>query len=132
MEKSNLLAVDIVVVDNEKNVLLRKRKKEPDAGKWELFGGYPYLDEQPLEKAAKRILETKAGIKEVDSLEFSGKYYDAPGRHPGAACIPLVFIARISNAATTEELQWFSAFEIEELPMGLDNKKIVQDILGGI
>lgn len=128
-EKSNLLAVSIVVKNDSGNILLRQREKDPDKGKWELFASYPYLDELPLEKAAERILREKAGISKVRSLEFSGKFYDRPGRHPGSACVPLVFIAKVSgDTETLDTTQWFSPEELKELPVALDNKTTLIDL----
>jgi len=128
-EKSNLLAVSIVVVDEKGNILLRKREKEPDQGKWELFAGYPFLDEMPLTTAVKRILQEKAGLSEVASIEFTGKYYDAPERHPGKPCVPLVFVARVvGDAKAPEAYKWFAPSELKSLPMALDNKTTLIDL----
>jgi ADP-ribose pyrophosphatase YjhB (NUDIX family) len=129
MEKSNLLAVSIIVQDESGNILLKKRAKEPDEGKWELFAGYPYLNEMPLEKAIRRILRERAGLSEIESCEFSGKYYDAHGRHPGKACIPLVFKVIVQKSAvTTDTLRWFGPEELESLPMALDNRAALSDL----
>jgi ADP-ribose pyrophosphatase YjhB (NUDIX family) len=128
-EKSNLLAVDVVVHDGGGNILLHQRSKEPDAGKWELFASYPYLSERPLEKAVRRILKEKAGIEKVASIEFSGKFYDDPNRHVGASCIPLVFVAVVNQDAPAKEgTKWFSTSAIGDLPMALDNKQILRDL----
>ena len=124
-----MLAVSVVVVNDDGSVLLRKREKDPDIGTWELFAGYPYLDEMPLEKAVKRILADKAGITEVDELQFSGKFYDDPERHPGQACVPLVFIASVSGKIeSTENKKWFTATELRGLTMALDNKTTLIDL----
>jgi len=128
-EKSNMLAVSVVVVNEDGRVLLRKRQKSPDEGKWELFASYPYLDEVPLEKAARRILKEKAGVDGALSITFSGKIYDAPDRHTGSVCVPLAFIARISqDVKVSDKLKWFSAAEIKDLPMALDNKRTLTDL----
>ena len=129
-EKSNLLAVDVVVLDKDKRVLLRTRTKDPDNGKWELFGGYPYLDELPLETAARRILQEKAGIEHVTSLKRVNLYYDNPDRHPGSSCVPLVYVAIVdSGIQLPDGLAWFSLGELETLPIALDNKRILLDTI---
>ncbi|MFA6601949.1 MAG: NUDIX hydrolase [Candidatus Paceibacterota bacterium] len=128
-EKSNMLAVSIIITNDEGQVLLRKRVKSPDEGKWELFASYPYLDELPLEKAVKRVLKEKAGIDEVSSLQFSGKFYDESGRHPGQACVPLIFIAKVGkDIVTSEDRKWFSPSEMKNLPMAFDNKTSLEDL----
>ncbi len=124
-----MLAVSIVVVSDDGRILLKKREKEPDQGKWELFAGYPYLDELPLEKAVRRILIEKAGIGDVASILFYGKFYDDPGRHPGQVCVPLVFIVNVSkNIVISDNKKWFSMSEIKELPMALDNKATLNEL----
>ena len=125
--KSNLLAVSVVVTDSDGRVLLDRRDKEPDAGKWQLFASYPRLDELPLTNAAERILR-EAGIHEVESITFSGKFYDAPDRHPGKYCVPLVFIARVREAPVTLTQRWFTRDELKDLPLALDNEQTLTDL----
>lgn len=128
-EKSNLLAVSVVVVNSDGNVLLRKRLKEPDEGSWELFASYPYIDEMPLVSAAQRILEEKAGITEKASIEFAGRYYDTPGRHPGKACVPIIFKATLAMPFEgTENVRWFTPAELASVPIALDNKTTLSDL----
>jgi ADP-ribose pyrophosphatase YjhB (NUDIX family) len=126
-EKSNLLAVSAIVTDGKGNILLKKRMKEPDAGSWELFATYPYLDE-PLEEAVQRVLREKGGIKEIESIEFSSRYYDRPGRHPGKACIPLIFIAQIAPGFESPDTAWFSRVDLAEIPVALDNRQTLADL----
>lgn len=126
-EKSNLLAVSVVVKDQKGNIYLRKRIKEPDLGKWELFASYPYVDELPLTKAVERILREKAGIMGA-AVVSTGKYYDEPKRHAGAACVPVIFVATVNSASESESRKWFAPTEIADLPMALDNKQTLIDL----
>lgn len=123
-----MLAVSIIVKDAAGRILLRRREKEPDAGLWEVFAGYPRLDELPLETAARRILKEKGGMGEVGSLAFTGRFYDAPGRHPGRACVPLAFVAEVAGAPESEGQRWFSPEEVRELSLALDNKAMLADL----
>ena len=124
-----ILAVAAIVIDETGNILLRKRTKEPDQGKWEYIAGYVKPGER-LEDTVRRKLKEKVGITEVQSIEFTGKYYDDPNRHPGTYCIPLVFIVRVqqNNVTIAPDTRWFSPTEARELEMALDNKQILQDL----
>lgn len=124
-----ILAVAVVILDEAGNILLRQRDKEPDKGKWQYAAGYVEPGERLME-AAQRKLREKFNITKVDSLEFTGKYYDEPNRHPGTYCIPLVFIARVKKTDITvlPNARWFVAQEAAEADMALDNKKILEDL----
>ncbi len=120
-----MLAVVLLVGDGDK-ILLRKRKKEPDQGKWELFGSY-VKEGETLLQAAKRVLVKKAQVNTESMPHFTGKFYDALERHPGKRCVPLVYKVYIDKdkVQETEELKWFSLGEISGLGLALDNKQII-------
>lgn len=124
-----MLAVAVVVLDGDNNILLHPRDKEPDQGKWQYVAGYVQPGER-LKDTAQRKLKEKLNITELDSIEFTGKYYDDLNRHPGTYCIPLLFIARVQreNVSTPEPAQWFTPEEAAELDLALDNKKILADL----
>ena len=63
------LAVDVVLLsvrDGELIVALVRRDEHPEQGKWALPGGFVGFDE-PLDKAANRILSEKAGLTATTS-----------------------------------------------------------------
>ncbi|HLD81972.1 MAG TPA: NUDIX hydrolase [Patescibacteria group bacterium] len=127
-----ILAVAGVVVNTSGKILLRKRTKHIDQGKWQLFAGYVEPGER-LADAMTRILREKADITGVQSIEFSGRYYDDPKRHPGTHCIPLVFRVKVSddtlqNLKENDNMRWFSAEEARELEYALDNRQILLDM----
>ncbi|MDP3999976.1 MAG: NUDIX hydrolase [bacterium] len=128
MADQKLLAVSSIVVNPDGKVLLRKRTKDPDQGKWELIAGYVNPGER-LTEAVERRLRDKAGIGSTDSIEFTGKYYDDPDRHPDQPCIPLTFVVKTSEPGGGEEneLQWFDPSEIDGLEIALDNKQVIRD-----
>lgn len=128
MSEGHILAVSAIVTNPEGKVLLRRRTKEPDAGKWELIAGYVQPGER-LEEAVRRRLREKAGIGSVDSVEFTGHYYDDPDRHPGKHCIPLAFVVRASEPGGGEgnEVRWFERKELGDVEIALDNKQAIRD-----
>ncbi len=124
-----MLAVAVIVLDEDNNILLHPRDKEPDQGKWQYVAGYVQPGEL-LKDTAVRKLKEKLNITEVDSLEFTGKYYDDLNRHPGTYCIPLLFIARVrqENVSAPESAKWFTPQEVSKLDLALDNKEILIDL----
>jgi ADP-ribose pyrophosphatase YjhB (NUDIX family) len=109
--------VSALVLDNEGRVLLSRRAYEPQAGKWDLPGGFLAEGEQPLD-GLRRELREEAGV-EIEPLEFVGVWADRYGGDDDApATLNLYWKARIVSgdlvpADDVSELSWF---RIEELP----------------
>lgn len=123
-----MLASCAIATDGNGNYLMRKRDKEPDKDNWELFATYVQPGETVIQSVERRLREDgDIQDKNIKSIQYSGKYYDAPNRHPGAYCIPLLFTARIENKEYKEGTQWFAKDELSKLEMALDNKKMLQD-----
>ena len=107
-------AVAALVVDDGR-VLLGKRASEPDAGRWDLLGGFLEEGEHPLDGLRRELLEETS--LEVEPGEFLGAYLDAYG-DGGTRVLNLVFEARIvsgemSPADDVAELRWF---DLDDLP----------------
>lgn len=66
------VAVDVVLLTvrgRELHLLLVRRSKPPEAGKWALPGGFVGIDED-LDAAANRVLDEKAGVRGVFVEQF--------------------------------------------------------------
>jgi 8-oxo-dGTP diphosphatase len=106
-----------LVLDGSGRVLLARRAFDPEAGKWDLPGGFLAHGEEPLD-ALRRELREEAGI-EIEPLELVGIWADRYGGDPEAtATVNLYWTARISSGEPTPaddvaELRWFS---LDELP----------------
>ncbi len=129
MPSPNPLAVTIICINEDGDLLLKNRTKEPDKGKWELIGGHVKTGERLIE-AVQRILQDKVNIHETLSIEFTGHYYDDPNRHPGNPCLPLTFKVRTPNAHLKEikNASWFEPKLLSELEYALDDKQMLLDI----
>jgi ADP-ribose pyrophosphatase YjhB (NUDIX family) len=109
--------VSAFVVDDERRVLLARRAHEPDAGRWDLLGGFLDEGERPLD-GLRRELHEETGL-EIDPGEFLGSYVDSYGDGPLATSVlNLVWEARIvagdaRPADDVSELRWF---ELDALP----------------
>ena len=97
------LTTDIVIFTVEEGslkVLLIKRANEPFQDKWALPGGFPFKDET-THQAALRILEKKAGIKNVYVEQLYT--FDGSGRDPrGHVCTVAYFALAHRHKITFE------------------------------
>ena len=102
------LTVDVVLIsaaEGALRTLLVRRVESPEAGRWALPGGFLKPGE-PLEAAAARVLEAKAGLAGV----FVEQLYTfgAPDRDPRARVISVAYYAlcdfgRFSSAGETPD-----------------------------
>lgn len=106
-----------IVLDGEGRVLLARRAVEPDAGKWDLPGGFLDEGEHPLD-ALRRELREETGL-EVEPLDFVGVWIDRYGKGDEAPfTLNLYWTARLLSgspqpADDVSELDWFS---LDSLP----------------
>lgn len=124
-----MLAVAAIVVDGGDSILLHRYDKKGEAGGWQLFATYVRPGEK-LVDAVRRRLKEDAGIDAPISIDFTGRYYDEPGRHPGTYCIPFIFKVVVERGAKVGSgCQWFSRADLQQLPLALDNRQILRDVL---
>jgi ADP-ribose pyrophosphatase YjhB (NUDIX family)/catechol 2,3-dioxygenase-like lactoylglutathione lyase family enzyme len=103
------------VLDDRGRVLLGRRAHDPDAGKWDILGGFAREDEHGLD-GLRRELKEETGC-DVEPLSFLGAFADRYG--PGGnATLNFYWTARITAgdlhpADDVSELRWFA---IDRLP----------------
>ena len=98
------VTVDVALLTTDKGALkalLIQRSEPPQQGAWSLPGGFVNLDES-LDKAASRVLTTKAGLNKVflEQLYTFGK----PKRDPRTRVITVAYYALINAERLTENL----------------------------
>ena len=104
-------AVSALVGDDMGRMLLARRAHDPDAGLWDVLGGFLEEGEHPLDGLRRELLEETGA--EVEPSEFLGAYLDMYGDEPQAASVlNLVWEARIVSgepipADDVAELRWF-------------------------
>lgn len=109
-------AITALVRDDRGRILLARRAFEPDAGLWDVPGGFLEEGEHPLD-GLRRELEEETGLK-AEPGEFVGAYLDTYGDEPGAsAVLNLVWTAEISSGELVasddvSELRWFAPDEL--------------------
>jgi len=99
------------VVDDTSRVLLARRAFEPDAGLWDIPGGFLEEGEEPLAGLRRELLE-ETGLS-IEVGDFLGAFVDTYGDGPEAnAVLNLVWEARVAGgepiaADDVAELRWF-------------------------
>lgn len=128
------LSIDCVVFGFENSrleVLLIKRKLEPEKDKWALPGGFILKDES-LDDAAVRILEETSSVKNI-YLEQIHTFGDV-NRYPLRRVITIGYYALIDPdkhslkpGIDTTDVKWFPVNDLPEVPF--DHNEIIDAAL---
>jgi 8-oxo-dGTP diphosphatase len=131
------VTVDVVVFttrDDDLEVLLIRRGREPFKGMWALPGGFIDIDEG-LEQAARRELKEETGVDAID-LEQVGAFGD-PDRDPRERVITVVFYTvipfdqlRIEPSSDASDARLFSVNDLPEL--ACDHALILQQAVSSV
>lgn len=123
------LVTSAIIFDGEKiKVLLAKRNKEPDKGKWAFPGGvgaFKYF--QDPYKAVQKEVEIDFGCK------FEGKYFCYNYDEKFEPTITLFFIGKIIgrlilNQKQNSEIKWFKINEAKKTKLAFDHNCILKKL----
>lgn len=101
-----------LVFDADARVLLARRAREPERGKWDVPGGFIEEGEPPLDALRRELLE-ETGL-EIEPIDFVGVWVDRYGDAEDApSTLNLYWTARIVSgvpeaADDVSELAWFA------------------------
>jgi 8-oxo-dGTP diphosphatase len=128
MHRNPALAVDVVVVDGDK-ILLVKRGRPPHQGEWALPGGFVEYGET-VESAAKREVQEETGIA-IDLSAILGIYSD-PERDPRGHTVSIVFVGKmvggqLQGRDDAADARWYEINDLREEQLAFDHETIVQD-----
>lgn len=119
-------ACDGILIENDR-ILLIKRAKEPDLGKWAIPGGRIEEDET-AEECLKREFKEETGL-DVEPVKLIGIYSD-PARDPRKIIGASYFVKKtggeLKAGDDAGEAEWF---ELDKIPseLAFDHKKIIED-----
>lgn len=128
--KTPLLATDCVICDQEKRVLLIRRKNEPFKGAYALPGGFVDIGET-VEAACRREVREETGLT-LDALTLVGVYSD-PGRDPRGHTVSVAYVTELPHApqpkpgSDAEAAEWVEDWRKREL--AFDHAQIIEDAL---
>ncbi|MDI9340305.1 MAG: NUDIX domain-containing protein [Sediminibacterium sp.] len=125
------LATDTVIFGfdgAQVKVLLTQREREPFKNKWALPGGFVFMEET-TEQAAKRLLQEKAGLRNVyieQLYTFSEVDRDPRERIVAVAYYALVNAHQyeVSAGRDTLKTEWFGLSELPKL--AFDHARIIR------
>ncbi|MGE5410737.1 MAG: NUDIX hydrolase [Clostridiales bacterium] len=128
------LSVDCAIFGFEKSfleILLIKRKRNTEKGRWALPGGF-IKKEELVDQAAKRVLEETTGITNLYLEDVA--FFDAKDRFPLWRVFTFGYFALVSPenypvhvGIDTTDVKWFKLNELPDLPF--DHKYIIDTAL---
>jgi len=110
-------ATSVFIVNDKNQIMLTKRKYEPQKGMWDSVGGFVMTDESIEEGAIREAKEeTRLTVKIVNYVGT------IPDEYLGTPTITIAYIAKVESGTAiasddAQELKWF---DIDQLPP--DNK----------
>lgn len=118
-----LLTVDILIVQSEKLVLIRRRNP-PYQGQWALPGGFVEVGET-VEEAAMREANEETGL-DVELKGLVGVFSD-PGRDPRGHTVSICFAALGQGTPkASSDAQDVALFDLNDLPpLAFDHQQII-------
>ncbi len=119
-----------LAVNQQGQVMLTKRKRDPQAGWWCMPGGYIEWDETIAECAVRELAEEvginvtadKAALLDV----FSSPSRDLDGRQNVDCCliVPVSDVELVLNEEEVAEAKWFSVDELPE-EIAFDHRQMI-------
>jgi len=120
-----------IIVQQESNILLIKRKNDPFKDHLSLPGGFVNEGEL-VEEAARREMWEETSLT-VEPIEILGVYSD-PNRDPRRHVLTLAWIAIVVNGIARSnddsiEVQWLPLNDIDSTRLAFDHKEILLDYI---
>jgi len=121
------LAVDALIVDPARGVLLIRRANPPFQGRWALPGGFVEVGET-CEAACVREAREETGLG-VEPLQLVG-VYSTPDRDPRGHTVSPVYLCRVvggnANAGDdASDARWFS--DLMGVELAFDHARVLAD-----
>lgn len=125
--KTPLLAVDALIVDPNRGVLLIRRARPPFEGRWALPGGFVEVGET-CEAACAREVREETALK-VEPVELVG-VYSAPDRDPRGHTVSPVYLCRVVGGSAqggddADEARWFA--DLAGVELAFDHARVLAD-----
>lgn len=127
------IGVDAIIQNNDGNILLIKRSETSKTypGMWSLVSGMVEWNETVIDALKREVMEEIG--QEIYDIEFTGRYYDAIGRHPTKTVICLPHRCKLKDynfvleKREVSEISWFSSKEMANMDLAFDHKQMLID-----
>ncbi len=125
--RTPVLAVDALIVDPARGVVLIRRANPPFQGRWALPGGFVEVGET-CEAACVREAREETGL-EVKPVELLG-VYSTPDRDPRGHTVSPVYLCRVASGEVrggddASDARWFS--ELTGVELAFDHAEVLAD-----
>jgi 8-oxo-dGTP diphosphatase len=126
--KTPALAVDAIIVDPTRGVVLIRRANPPFQGRWALPGGFVEVGET-CEAACVREAREETGL-EVEPVELVG-VYSTPERDPRGHTVSPVYLCRVLGGSPyggddASDARWFS--DLTGVELAFDHAEVLADV----
>ena len=106
-------ATSVFIINDQKQILLTKRKFEPQKNMWDSVGGFVNTDES-IEEGAIREAKEETGL----TVKITNTVGTKPDEYQGTPTITIAYIATVLSGTAVAaddalELKWF---DIDKLP----------------
>ena len=120
-----------IILQQESNILLIKRKNDPFKDHLSLPGGFVNEGEL-VEEAAKRETWEETSLT-IEPIEILGVYSD-PNRDPRGHVLSVVWVAIVVNGVARAnddsiEVQWVPLNDLDSTRLAFDHKQILLDYI---
>jgi 8-oxo-dGTP diphosphatase len=120
-----------IILQQESNILLIKRKNDPFKDHLSLPGGFVNEGEL-VEEAARREMWEETSLT-IEPIEILGVYSD-PNRDPRGHVLTVVWVAIVVNGVARAnddsiEIQWVPLNDLDSTRLAFDHKQILLDYI---
>ena len=127
--KKPSVTTDIIILNENKEVVLIKRKNDPYKDFWAIPGGFIDYGET-VENAAIREAKEETNI-DVELKNICGVYSDL-NRDPRGHTISIVYIGqgnveKMKASSDAKDIKFFSFDEVEKIDLAFDHSKILKN-----